>query len=114
MISWSKSGKQEQEVVYSVSSGLGVAQVFLPRRHLFSGHTVGEESGGLSVRERGNDHDFVAGLKREAGSSLDYRLRGSLQFDSHGSWVNVAVFFRVLSKNETLKLFVRRFLNNLL
>lgn len=47
----------------SVSSGLGEAQIFLPRRHLFSGHAVGEESSSFSIRERGNHHDFVTRLK---------------------------------------------------
>lgn len=62
-ISRSKSSKLEQEVALSVSSRLGVAQVFLSRGHLFSGHTVGEQSSSFLLRERGNDHNFVARLK---------------------------------------------------
>ena len=59
----SQSSKLEKDVAFSTSSGLGEAQVFLPRRHLFSGHTVREESSCFSIRERGNHHDFVARLK---------------------------------------------------
>lgn len=59
----SQSSKLEEDAVFSVSSGLGEAQVFLPRGHLFSGHTVGEESSSFSIGERGNHHDFVTRLR---------------------------------------------------
>lgn len=46
----SKISKLQEDVVSIVFSGLGVAQVFLPRRYLFSGHTVGEEISSLGLR----------------------------------------------------------------
>lgn len=62
-IAWSKNSFLEKDDVLELSSRLGVAQIFLPGRHLFSGDTIGEESSSFSLREAWNDHDFVTRLK---------------------------------------------------
>lgn len=58
----------------SGSSHLGVAQVLFPRRQLFRRDTVGEERCGLGLGQRGNDHDFVTGLKRDGSLPLESDL----------------------------------------
>lgn len=51
--------------LYSWFSDLSVAQVLFPRRHFFSSHPVGEESGSFRLGQRGNHHDFITRLKEK-------------------------------------------------